>query len=125
MQAFQRNGGATRSGRGQAARWTLPLLMQEVQTFSFLAAPPATARTGCKLTFQRRLVTLRAWLMRFPKRGPRPRISRTLAMGGTPRDTTRISSSAAARRVVQTGYRHLGLPFPDPSGSPRSPAVMQ
>jgi hypothetical protein len=54
-----------------------------VQTFSFLAAPPATARTGCKLTFQRRLVTLRAWLMRFPKRGPRPRISRTLAMGGS------------------------------------------
>jgi CheY-like chemotaxis protein len=43
-------------------------------------APSTSARTACKFTFQRRLVTLWAWLMRLPNWGPRPQISQTFAM---------------------------------------------
>jgi hypothetical protein len=63
-----------------ATFWTLPLLMQDVQTLIRLLAPFTTARTDCKLTFQRRLVTLWAWLMRFPNTGPRPHNSQVFAM---------------------------------------------
>src|SRR5689334_23624218 len=45
-----------------------------------LVALPTLARTGRKLTFQRRLVTLWAWLMLFPNCGPLPQISHTCAM---------------------------------------------
>jgi phosphatidylinositol-3-phosphatase len=62
---------------------TLPLRMQEVQTRSCLVALPTRARTGRKLTFQRRLVTLCAWLMLFPERGPLPQISHTHAITET------------------------------------------
>src|SRR5438270_9624820 len=56
--------------------------MQEVQTRRRLVAPFTTARTVCRLRFQRRLVTLWAWLMRWPNCGPRPHTSHTLAIPG-------------------------------------------
>jgi hypothetical protein len=58
----------------------LPLRIHPVQTRNFLVAPFTTARTGRRLTFQRRLVTLWAWLTLFPNCGPLPHTSQTLAM---------------------------------------------
>ena len=43
--------------------------------------PPTLACTGRKLMFQRRLVTLWAWLMRFPACGFLPQISHCCAIG--------------------------------------------
>jgi hypothetical protein len=40
--------------------------MQDVQTFNRRPAPFTSARTDCKFTFQRRFVTLWAWLIRLP-----------------------------------------------------------
>src|SRR5579872_2656536 len=54
--------------------------MHDVQTRMRLPAPFTKARTDCRLRFQRRLVTLWAWLMRLPNWGPRPQISQTLAI---------------------------------------------
>src|SRR3954452_14370726 len=54
--------------------------MQDVHAFTRLEPPFTTARTLCKLTFQRRLVTLWAWLMRLPNCGPRPQISQFFAI---------------------------------------------
>src|SRR5580658_9835819 len=54
--------------------------MQEVHTRMRLAAPFTMAWTVCKLRFQRRLVTLWAWLILLPNRGPRPQTSHTFAM---------------------------------------------
>ena len=59
---------------------TLPLRRQDVQTRNFLVPPFTAARTGRKFTFQRRLVTLWAWLMLFPNCGPLPQISQVRAM---------------------------------------------
>jgi hypothetical protein len=67
-------------GLPYAAFWTLPLLIQDVHTRIRLDAPCTIARTCCKFKFQRRFVTLWAWLMRFPNCGPRPQISHTFAM---------------------------------------------
>src|ERR1700722_12623099 len=54
--------------------------MHEVQARIRLVAPPTRACTGRRLTFQRRLVTLWAWLMRFPNCGFLPQISHSCAM---------------------------------------------
>src|SRR5712691_4697100 len=59
---------------------TLPLRRQEVHTRRRLVAPFTLARTGRRLTFQRRLLTLWAWLMVLPNCGPLPQISQTCAM---------------------------------------------
>jgi hypothetical protein len=59
---------------------TLPLRRQDVQTRMRLVAAPTLACTGRRLTFQRRLVTLWAWLMLFPNCGPLPQISQTRAI---------------------------------------------
>ncbi len=59
---------------------TLPSRIQEVQTRTRLPAPLMTAWTVCRFKFQRRFVTLWAWLMRCPNCGPRPQISQTLAI---------------------------------------------
>ena len=59
---------------------TLPLRRQEVQTRMRLVAPLTLARTGRRLTFQRRRDTLCAWLMVFPDCGFLPQISQTCAM---------------------------------------------
>src|ERR1019366_5317303 len=45
-----------------------------------LVAAPTLAWTGRRLTFQRRLLTLWAWLMVFPNCGPLPQISQTRAI---------------------------------------------
>src|SRR6266436_5944434 len=63
---------------------TLPLRRQEVQTRIRLVAAPTLAWTGRRFTFQRRLVTLLAWLMLFPNCGPLPQISHTRAMTCAP-----------------------------------------
>jgi hypothetical protein len=65
---------------GFYALTTLPLRRQEVQTRMRLVAAPTRACTGRRLTFQRRLVTLWAWLMRFPNCGFLPQISHCCAM---------------------------------------------
>ena len=49
---------------------TLPLRRQDVQTRIRLVAAPTLACTGRRLTFQRRLVTLWAWLMLLPELRP-------------------------------------------------------
>jgi hypothetical protein len=54
--------------------------MQAVQARMRLLAPFTMARTVCKFTFQRRLETLWAWLMRLPNWGPFPHTSQTRAM---------------------------------------------
>src|SRR5438128_9020970 len=72
------------SGGDFYAFTTLPLRRQEVHTRMRLVAPPTLARTGRRLTFQRRLVTLCAWLMLFPNCGPLPQISHTCAMNRSP-----------------------------------------
>jgi len=56
--------------------------MHFVQARIFRAAPFTTARTFWRLMFQRRELTLCAWLIRLPNAGPRPQISHTLAMTG-------------------------------------------
>src|SRR5258708_28255973 len=69
-----------RSGEGGYALTTLPLRRQEVQTRIRLVAAPTLACTGRRFTFQRRLVTLWAWLILFPNCGPLPQISHTCAI---------------------------------------------
>src|SRR6266404_7213819 len=65
---------------GDYAFTTLPLRRHDVQTRIRLVAAPTLACTGRRLTFQRRLVTLWAWLMLFPNCGPLPQISQTRAI---------------------------------------------
>jgi hypothetical protein len=56
---------------------TLPLRRQAAQTRIRLFALPTLACTGRRLTFQRRFVTLCAWLMLFPNCGFLPHIAHT------------------------------------------------
>ena len=63
---------------------TLPERMQDVHTRSVLGTPPTMACTRRKLGFQRRLLTLWAWLILFPYAGPLPQISQANAIA-TPR----------------------------------------
>src|SRR5713101_4182422 len=90
-----------------AAKWpnpyaltTLPLRRQEVHTRRRLVAPFTLARTGRRLTFQRRLLTLWAWLMVFPNCGPLPQISQTRAI-------TLKSFQACCRSLDFTGIREI------------------
>src|SRR6266849_9311803 len=79
---------------------TLPLRRQEVHTRRRLVAPFTLARTGRRLTFQRRLLTLWAWLMVFPNCGPLPQISQTRAI-------TLESFQACCRNLDFTGIRQI------------------
>lgn len=54
------------SGLVQAAFFTRPERMQEVQTRIFLRAPSTTALTLRRFGFQRRRRTLCAWLITLP-----------------------------------------------------------
>src|SRR3954468_19741675 len=63
-----------------ATFWTLLERMQDVQTRMRFPAPLIRARTDWRLMFQRRLVTLCAWLIRLPNLGPRPQISQICAI---------------------------------------------
>jgi hypothetical protein len=56
-QILRRNRGRGKRG-SYATFWTLLLRMHDVQTLSRLLAPFTSARTGWRLMFQRRLVTL-------------------------------------------------------------------
>jgi len=59
---------------------TLPDFRQVVQTRTRLFAPLMRARTGRRFTFQRRRLTLWAWLILFPNCGPLPQMSQTCAI---------------------------------------------
>src|SRR5437879_6233054 len=90
--------------------------MQAVHTRMRLGAPPTTAWTRCRFTFQRRLVTLWAWLMRFPNCGPRPQTSHTFAIllrlphdVGLGRPSVDMSIDAANRSVHATFVAHALL----------------
>src|SRR5262249_53357963 len=64
------------------ARETLPALMQDVHTFRRLVLPPpAGTRRVWMLGFQRRLVRRCEWDTLWPKPGPLPQTSHTLATG--------------------------------------------
>src|SRR4029079_16612497 len=58
--------------------------MQLVQTRIRFGAPFTSALTACRLTFQRRLVTLCACEMLFPNCGPLPQTSQTCAISLAP-----------------------------------------
>jgi hypothetical protein len=60
--------------------------MQEVQTRICLRAPLICARTRRKFGFQRRRVTLWAWLIVLPKLGFLPQISQAIAIANAPDD---------------------------------------
>ena len=64
----------------RAAFWILPLRMQRVQTRMRRTALPTFTRMRCTFGSQRRLDTLCAWLIRFPKTGFFPHISHIIAM---------------------------------------------
>src|ERR1035438_1481533 len=65
---------------GDYALTTLPLRMQDVHTRMRFVVAPTRACTGRRFTFQRRLVTLWAWLMLFAACGFLPQISHCCAM---------------------------------------------
>src|SRR6202140_4157935 len=88
--------------RPSYALTTLPLRRQEVQTRIRLVAPFTLAWTGRRLTFQRRLVTLWAWLMLLPNCGPLPQISQTCAM------TTPENIRTRCVNLNLTGFLVLG-----------------
>ena len=54
--------------------------MHDAQTRMRLVVAPTRACTARRFTFQRRLVTLCAWLIRFPNCGFLPQISHCCAM---------------------------------------------
>ena len=100
----QDNGNALRVGLlclSVYALTTLPLRMQDVHTRMRLVVAPTRACTGRRFTFQRRLVTLWAWLMRFPDSGFLPQISHCCAM--TAIDPFR----GINRNYYSTGFRLL------------------
>jgi hypothetical protein len=72
---------AAAAGRGVGLCLVIfPLLMQLVQTRMRLGWPLTKALTACRLTFQRRLVTLCACEMLLPNCGPLPQMSHTCAI---------------------------------------------
>src|SRR5439155_2446914 len=71
-----------RGGSGGQPRVTLPALMHEVHTFiRRVVPPPAGTRTVWMLGFQRRFVRRCEWDTLWPKPGPLPQTSHTLATG--------------------------------------------
>ena len=69
-------------GRGAQPRTTLPALMHEVQTFiRRVVPPPAGVWTVWMFGFHRRLVRRCEWDTLWPKPGPLPQTSQTLATG--------------------------------------------
>jgi hypothetical protein len=87
--------------KSRYALTTLPLRRQEVHTRTFLVLVPTLARTGRRFTFQRRLVTLWAWLMLLPNCGPLPHTSQTCAM------TTQFLPTQFTQNIDFTGIRRF------------------
>src|SRR6202035_560826 len=89
---------AADAGAAQALLRILPLRIQRVQTSTRCTPPPITARTSCRLGFQRRLVLLLAWLTLLPTEGRLPHIEQCL-IADTPccrtRGRPRSESSAS------------------------------
>src|SRR3954464_12302423 len=91
--------------------------MHEVHARIFLLAPFTTARTGRRFTFQRRLLTLWAWLMLLPNCGPLPHISHTRAItdskaegrasGGWCRILQEARPRYTDRRPSEGGTKHV------------------
>src|ERR1017187_80745 len=79
--------------------------MQDVHTRMRFVVAPTRACTGRRFTFQRRLVTLWAWLMRFPDCGFLPQISHCCAMTAIDpfRDLGRNYYSTGLGRLRQFG----------------------
>src|SRR5260221_11503169 len=90
--------------RRRYALTTLPDFRQLVQTRTRLLAPFTMARTGRRFTFQRRRLTLWAWLIAFPNCGPLPQTSHTRAMTDSPES----NSEGTAR---YEGFRALIKPL--------------
>jgi len=64
----------------RAAFFTLPLRMHRVQTLIRRTVLPIFTRTRCRFGSHRRLLTLWAWLIRFPNTGVFPQTSQILAI---------------------------------------------
>src|SRR6266571_3285074 len=69
-------------------------LGQRVHTRSRRVVPFTTARTRCRLGYQRRFVLLFAWLTLCPVMGPLPQISHTRAMGLPDERNERLEKAA-------------------------------
>src|SRR5438034_1197758 len=85
-----------------------------VQTRRCRTVPSTTARTRCRLGYQRRLVLLFAWLMLCPVMGPLPQISHTRAIRLYPIEHERHSE--AGRKAAETYSRPRGTATP-PDGA--------
>jgi hypothetical protein len=72
--------GARNDGRYREAFFTLPVRMHRVQTFIRLTVWPTFVRMRCRFGNHRRLETLWAWLIRFPKTGALPQTSHVFAI---------------------------------------------
>src|SRR5580700_6541978 len=81
--------------------------MQDVQARSRLCAPFTMARTDCRFTFQRRLVTLWAWLTLCPNCGPLPHNSQTLAISFNRSMISVLGMRSRARRPDFNGMSDL------------------
>jgi len=81
---------------------TLPLFKQLAQTRTRRCDPWTIARTERRFTFQRRFVTLWAWLMLFPNCGPLPQTSHTRAILQTP-DSADFKRSRAESLRISSG----------------------
>src|SRR6516165_9762802 len=101
--------------------------MQLVQTRMRFGAPFTRAFTACRLTFQRRLVTLCACEILLPNCGPLPQTSHTCAisfapnLGVFPGPPTLFSCGShpyKVSRVVERGSGKLKTPPP-----PRCPTL--
>ena len=79
--------------------------MQRVQTRMRLTPPFTTARTRWMLAWNRRRVTLCAWLTLRPNVGPLPQISQRFAIGEVYQGATISGRSSASRFFVDLSSR--------------------
>ena len=86
----------------------MPALMHDVQTLSFFVVPPpAGVRTVWMLGFHRRFVRRCEWDTLWPKPGPLPQTSHTLATGISWIDRQMLARTV---RATRPGYPMGGAP---------------
>src|SRR2546428_11160509 len=85
-------------------------LRQRVQTRSRRVVPFTTARTRCRLGYQRRLGLLFAWLMLCPVMGPLPQMSHTRAIGLYPTEHERQREAGRKAAETYSGPRRTATP---------------